>query len=836
MADPLTYHGAFTAKPTSSTAALSGADTATPTFVADRPGSYDVKLIVNEGQSDSTPDTVRLSTANSAPSADAGTDQTAFVGKTATLDGTASSDVDGDPITYQWSFTTKPVGSQAVLSDPTFPQPSFTVDKASDYLIQLIVNDGKVDSAPDSVQVSTRNSAPVANAGPDQSVFVNTTVQLDGSQSSDADGDPLTYRWSLLNKPANSAAVLANDQAVNPSFTVDKPGSYTVQLIVNDGTVDSPPDQIVVSQNSRPVANAGADQTATVGDTVTLDGNGSQDADGDNLSFAWSLITQPANGAVTLTGADTATPTFIPDQAGEYTAQLIVSDGQLDSNPDTALVTVNAAPMNQPPQITSTPVITATVGTPYSYDAAATDPEGDALICSLTVSPSGMTIDSATGLINWTPNAAGDAPVRVQVADSEGAMATQSFTVTVSEALVTVPDVVGQTRAAAEAAITAAQLTVGTVTEESAGVPAGNVISQDPTAGTQASPSTAVNLVVSLGPTGGGGRLPAQTVEEKWVALDAVKAKFDSLPGLDRNADNEEMLNLLRSRPEFVDAGIDVASSSVWANFADGDPIVIFNNRTLPDQPVIALQPRSTEPLTNTAASAGAESAQPFDASPPRDALRAASLPELPFSSAVRFLNTFGSLGSAAGDAIVELRRILTRQNYVPVAEEAVTLEALKTVGGDGVFYISTHGGFWRLLNGRRTFGLTTATRADLGIDRALTDDILDRRIVRALAKVEFDVLTGTWRSGWRYAFTAAWVRNYWTNFSANSFVYIDACNSDDPDQTAQDFKTAVLAKNVSVYAGWTGLVDDRIAADTAQLVFQRLLGDDPTDPHRLGT
>ncbi|MGH8582471.1 MAG: PKD domain-containing protein, partial [Gammaproteobacteria bacterium] len=357
--DPLTYRWAFRAKPASSTAVLSGADTATPTFVADRAGNYDVQLIVNDGQSDSTPDVVRISTANSAPSAAAGPDQTAFVGNTVTLDATASSDVDGDPITYRWSFTTQPAGSQALLSDPTASRPSFTVDKPGDYFIQLIVNDGKADSAPDSVQVSTQNSAPVADAGPDQSVFVNTLVQLDGGGSRDVDGDTLTYRWSLLNKPAGSTAVLANDQAVNPSFTVDKPGSYTVQLIVNDGTVDGAPDQTVVStQNSRPVADAGDDQTAIVGNTVTLDGNGSQDADGDNLSFAWSLITQPSSSTAALTGATTATPTFIPDQAGDYIAQLIVDDGQLASPPDTALVTVSVPPPNQNPQITSSPVTT----------------------------------------------------------------------------------------------------------------------------------------------------------------------------------------------------------------------------------------------------------------------------------------------------------------------------------------------------------------------------------------------------------------------------------------------------------------------------------------------
>ena len=59
-------------------------------------------------------------------------------------------------------------------------------------------------------------------------MFVNTTVQLDGNGSHDVDADPLTYRWSLLNKPVDSTAALVNDTAVNPSFTVDKPGTYTI--------------------------------------------------------------------------------------------------------------------------------------------------------------------------------------------------------------------------------------------------------------------------------------------------------------------------------------------------------------------------------------------------------------------------------------------------------------------------------------------------------------------------------------------------------------------------------------------------------------------------------
>jgi hypothetical protein len=200
-----------------------------------------------------------------------------------------------------------------------------------------------------------QNQIPLAKAGADQNIATTTVVILNGTASSDADGDAITYAWSLTTVPAGSSASLSSSSDVSPTFTADIDGSYIAQLIVNDGTIDSTADTVTITAataNSAPTANAGEDFSTINGSIATLNGSGSgsgtdADADGDILSYQWSFSSVPTGSNAALSDISTSSPTFIADLDGEYIVQLIVNDGAISSSIDN--VTLDSKAIN--PQV-----------------------------------------------------------------------------------------------------------------------------------------------------------------------------------------------------------------------------------------------------------------------------------------------------------------------------------------------------------------------------------------------------------------------------------------------------------------------------------------------------
>ncbi|ACM18554.1 hypothetical protein Geob_0181 [Geotalea daltonii FRC-32] len=182
---------------------------------------------------------------------------------------------------------------------------------------------------------------PVANAGSSMRVITGAVVQLDGSASKATIGT-LTYIWHITAKPSGSNATLSAENIVNPTFTPDVAGTYTIGLVVTDSVAASTESSITVTATLpiAPVANAGTSQSVTMGTVVTLDGSASTVGAGKTASYSWAIATKPSGGVASISNPTTVKPTFIPDVVGTYIFTLTVSDGYFT---DTGTVTVSVA-------------------------------------------------------------------------------------------------------------------------------------------------------------------------------------------------------------------------------------------------------------------------------------------------------------------------------------------------------------------------------------------------------------------------------------------------------------------------------------------------------------
>ncbi len=334
----------------------------------------------------------------------------------------SATDVDGDSLTY--SLTVAPLGmSIDSVSGLISWAPDYT--QAGDHAISSTVADRQGGETQQSytLAVANTNQAPTVQ---DQSVETaeDTSVAITLT-ATDSDDDALSY--IITSQPSTGTLTgVAPNLSYIPNSNANGADSFTFTASDSEALASATVTITVSPANDQSMAEE--QSTTTDEDTaiaITLSGT---DIDGDVLSY--SVVAQPLNG--TLFGVAPAL-SYQPNENfnGADQFEFIVNDGMLDSA--TAVISIAVTAQNDVPQFSSTPVTIAVENALYSYQASATDVDGDSLTYSLTVAPLGMSIDSISGLISWVPGytQAGDHAVNVTVSDGQGGETQQSYTLAI---------------------------------------------------------------------------------------------------------------------------------------------------------------------------------------------------------------------------------------------------------------------------------------------------------------------------------------------------------------------------------------------------------------------
>jgi len=177
---------------------------------------------------------------------------------------------------------------------------------------------------------------------------VGQTITLTSTASATDCDEALVYTWVAESAPEDEVSFEPNGsaEAAETTFVPGAEGLYvvSVQACSGETCVSSEPLGLdVSSDNESPVADAGDDQESKPGVEVSLDGSGSYDPEGSDLSYSWTFQILPSTSALTdgdITDSDAVAASFLPDEQGVYQVALVVSDGWAESAPDTVQITV----------------------------------------------------------------------------------------------------------------------------------------------------------------------------------------------------------------------------------------------------------------------------------------------------------------------------------------------------------------------------------------------------------------------------------------------------------------------------------------------------------------
>jgi hypothetical protein len=241
------------------------------------------------------------------------------------LDGSQSFDPDidtGDGITaYEWTITRISPPPSEVIGTPVGPFVPFVFPTSGIYDVTLVVRDSRGGESSTTVQASTFNAGPVADAGLDISLAAPTSVVLpcytlpcdvpQGNRSYDPDGDNITYRWVRID--ASGAETIVSDMpTISPPVDVNV--AYRLEVRDPFGLMSF--DEVIISFNTNrpPHASFSMEAVREVGEYIEFDARHSSDPDGDPLTYLWMLTSVPAGSAAVFDDPTSRTPSFFADR------------------------------------------------------------------------------------------------------------------------------------------------------------------------------------------------------------------------------------------------------------------------------------------------------------------------------------------------------------------------------------------------------------------------------------------------------------------------------------------------------------------------------------------
>ncbi|MBX2955392.1 MAG: gliding motility-associated C-terminal domain-containing protein [Cyclobacteriaceae bacterium] len=400
-------------------------------------GVYTFRLTATNSAAQSAFDDIKVTVlgSNQNPVANAGPDITIKLPTNSLNLIGSGSDPDGSIATYLW---TKVSGPSATLTGASTPTLSLSNLVQGNYVFRLTVTDNIGATASDEVNVAvTVNQPPTGHTGGNKTIFLPTNSVTLFGWGSDPDGWVASYLWEKLSGPP-ATLTNANTQTLTLSNLVA--GTYVVRITATDNSGATGSEEAtvtVVGSNQSPIANAGTNITLTLPTNSTnIVGSGS-DPDGSITSYLWTQVNGP--NTATITNGSSPTVTVSNLVQGVYTFRLTVTDNNGATGFANVTVTVNAAPVNNPPLANAGPDRSITLPTnSIVINGSGTDSDGTITAFSWTKQsgPAATLADQSTANLTASGLVEGTYVFRLTVTDNQGATGQSQMTLTVLPAAI----------------------------------------------------------------------------------------------------------------------------------------------------------------------------------------------------------------------------------------------------------------------------------------------------------------------------------------------------------------------------------------------------------------